>query len=54
VGLYGTCYVPAYDAIYPQNPRARYLQAEGALDAILPETVAECVARAVGTSACSG
>ena len=31
VGLYGTSYLPAYRAIYPENPQAVYLQAEGPL-----------------------
>jgi ADP-heptose:LPS heptosyltransferase len=34
VGLYGTSYIPAYQAIQPINPRAVYLQAQGGLDAI--------------------
>ncbi len=39
VGLYGTSYIPAYAAIYPENPNAVYLQSEGALDRISPESV---------------
>ncbi len=34
VGLYGTSYIPAYEAIYTLNPNALYLQAEGDLDAL--------------------
>lgn len=39
VGLYGTSYIPAFGAIHPRNPRATYIQADGALDQILPEVV---------------
>ena len=39
VGLYGTSYIPAYGAIQPHNPRARYLQAEGELARISPAEV---------------
>lgn len=39
VGLYGTSYIPAYGAIQPWNPRARYLQTEGGLEAISPVEV---------------
>ncbi|MCH7726406.1 MAG: glycosyltransferase family 9 protein [Planctomycetes bacterium] len=39
VGLYGTSYIPAYTAIQPQNPRAVYLQAVGALDQLQVEDV---------------
>jgi Glycosyltransferase family 9 (heptosyltransferase) len=48
VGLYGTSYVPAYGAIQPLNPRAVYLQAEGRLDQIRPETVLAAVAQLLG------
>jgi ADP-heptose:LPS heptosyltransferase len=41
VGLYGTSYIPAYGAIQPVNPRAAYLQAEGALDRIPTAAVIE-------------
>jgi ADP-heptose:LPS heptosyltransferase len=37
VGLYGTSYTPAYDAIQPANPNATYLQAEGGLERITPD-----------------
>jgi len=43
IGLYGTRYLPAYGAIQPRNPRAIYLQAEGALDMIPPEAVLEAL-----------
>ena len=39
VGLYGTAYIPAYQAIYPENPQAVYLQAEGSPCLIGPEAV---------------
>jgi heptosyltransferase-2 len=39
VGLYGTDYIPAYGAIHPRNPSAIYVQCEGAMDQISPETV---------------
>jgi hypothetical protein len=39
VGLYGTSYIRAYGAIHPRNPRAVYLQAEGAVDQISSEAV---------------
>jgi ADP-heptose:LPS heptosyltransferase len=45
VGLYGTSYIPAYDAIQPRNPQAIYLQAEGPLDRIAPEAVLAAVRR---------
>jgi hypothetical protein len=47
VGLFGTSYVPAYGAVYPQNPRARFLQAEGPLDNIPWEMVVHHVAEIV-------
>lgn len=47
VGLYGTHYIPVCRAVQPVNPRAIYLQAEGRLDGISPETVVEAVHRAV-------
>ena len=47
VGLYGTSYIPAYQAIQPLNPRAVYLQAEGPLDRIEPETVLAAVRNVV-------
>jgi ADP-heptose:LPS heptosyltransferase len=43
VGLYGTRYIPAYRAIFPCNPRAIYLQAEGPLDYIDPDAVYDAV-----------
>ena len=43
VGLYGTSYIPAYSAIQPVNPNARYLQAEGSLDRLSPGSVLEAV-----------
>ena len=45
VGLYGTSYIPAYQAIQPRNPQAIYLQADGTLDRIAPETVLAAVRR---------
>ncbi|MCX6380319.1 MAG: glycosyltransferase family 9 protein [Armatimonadetes bacterium] len=39
VGLYGTEYIPAYDAIYPCNPNAVYLQAEGSVCQITAQAV---------------
>lgn len=39
IGLYGTSYIPAYQAIQPVNPRARYLQAQYGLDEITVEQV---------------
>jgi len=39
VGLYGTIYITAYDAIQLVNLRAEYLQVEGTLDGIPPERV---------------
>lgn len=39
IGLYGTEYVPAYSAVYPYNPNALYIQAEGSVRNITPETV---------------
>jgi hypothetical protein len=43
VGLFGTSRTPARRAIYPQNPRARYVQADGPLAAIDPDVVGEAV-----------
>ena len=34
IGLYGTSYIPAYGAIRPVNPNARYLQTAGGLGGI--------------------
>jgi glycosyl transferase family 9 (putative heptosyltransferase) len=45
VGLFGTSYVPAYSALYPDNPHGIWLQAEGALEGIRPETVLQAVAQ---------
>lgn len=39
IGLYGTDYIAAYSAITPYNPNALYLQAEGNVSEITPETV---------------
>jgi SAM-dependent methyltransferase len=41
VGLYGTAYIPAYSAIYPRNPNATYLQAEGPTERISAREVLE-------------
>jgi ADP-heptose:LPS heptosyltransferase len=46
VGLYGTSYISAYEAIQPVNPRAVYLQAEGGLGSISPEEVTAAMRRA--------
>jgi hypothetical protein len=51
VGLFGTSYVPAYDAVYPKNSRARFLQAEGPLDNIPWEVVLHHVADVVASYA---
>jgi ADP-heptose:LPS heptosyltransferase len=48
VGLYGTSYIPAYDALQPVNPNARYLQAEGGLERISPGAVLEAVREVAG------
>ncbi len=45
VGLYGTSFIPAYGALYPVNPRAVYVQAEGALECIRSESVLAAVRR---------
>ena len=45
VGLFGTGYVPAYSALYPDNPHGIWLQAEGAMEGIRPETVLQAVAQ---------
>ena len=39
VGLYGTSYIPAYANIQPVNPQAVYVQVDGQLNDISPETV---------------
>ena len=39
VGLYGTSYIAAYEAIQPVNPQARYLQIEGPVSGIPVEAV---------------
>ena len=49
VGLYGTSYIPAYRAIQPDNARAVYLQAEGALDRISPEAALGAVRQVLHT-----
>jgi ADP-heptose:LPS heptosyltransferase len=51
VGLYGTSYIPAYEAIQPVNPNAVYLQAEGPLDLISPEIVLKWVRHAIDRTA---
>jgi ADP-heptose:LPS heptosyltransferase len=43
VGLYGTSYIPAYEAIQPKNPNALYLQTKGDLSGIIAEAVVRCV-----------
>jgi ADP-heptose:LPS heptosyltransferase len=48
VGLYGTSYIPAYEAVQPRNPRAVYLQAEGTLESITPERALAAVQDALG------
>jgi hypothetical protein len=50
VGLFGTSYVPAYSTIYPVNPRALYVQAEGPLEHIHPEPVLEAVSQVLARS----
>lgn len=47
VGLYGTAYVPAYEAVYPVNPNAIYLQAEGGLENIGVERVGKALEHAL-------
>src|ERR1051326_5302388 len=47
VGLYGTDYIPAYEAIQPHNPQAIYLQAEGSLQHIAPSSVWEAVQKVI-------
>jgi len=49
VGLYGTSYIAAYDAIQPVNPRAKYLQTEGTLDRISPGEVSDQLHRLIGS-----
>jgi ADP-heptose:LPS heptosyltransferase len=46
VGLYGTDYIPNCKAIQPDNPRAVYLQADGAVDGISVDAVAGALKRA--------
>jgi ADP-heptose:LPS heptosyltransferase len=48
VGLYGTSYLPAYEAIQPANENATYLQAEGSLGSISAEEVQDRVRQRVG------
>jgi ADP-heptose:LPS heptosyltransferase len=45
VGLYGTSYIPAYEAIQPENPNALYLQAEGPVAGIAVRSVVEAIER---------
>jgi hypothetical protein len=45
VGLYGTVYIPAYQAIYPENPQAVYLQAAGSLEEVSCEAVWQALNR---------
>jgi ADP-heptose:LPS heptosyltransferase len=47
VGLYGTSYIAAYEAIQPRNPRAIYLQTEGTLGTITPTAVRDAVRQAM-------
>lgn len=51
VGLYGTSYIPAYEAIQPKNPNATYLQVEGRPDGIPPEAVWNCLKEKFGAQA---
>lgn len=51
IGLYGTSYIRAYQAIYPHNPHAIYLQAEGGLDRISSQAVMEAMYSGVFQSA---
>lgn len=53
VGLYGTSYIAAYEAIHPSNPRAIYLQTEGALGNITPTAVRDAVQQAMASSKCN-
>ncbi len=50
VGLYGTEYIPAYEAIQPLNPHASYLQAEGSVRQITAAAVFDAVRRALEPS----
>jgi hypothetical protein len=50
VALFGTEYVAAREAVQPHNPRAVYLQAEGALEHIAPEAVLQAVSRQYETA----
>jgi heptosyltransferase-3 len=50
VGLYGTSYIPAYEAIQPYNPNARYLQAEGGLERIKPRAAYAALKQALARS----
>jgi heptosyltransferase-2 len=54
VGLYGTSYIPAYEAIQPHNPQATYLQAEGSPAALPPELVLEWTRRTLDGEAGAG
>jgi ADP-heptose:LPS heptosyltransferase len=54
VGLYGTSYIRAYGAIQPRNPRAVYLQAEGALDGIPTEAAVAALRRALAGEPAGG
>ncbi|MCW3051185.1 MAG: putative glycosyltransferase [Chthonomonadales bacterium] len=49
VGLYATAYIAAYDAIYPENPNALYLQSEGVMGEITPGSVEASVKRILRT-----
>jgi ADP-heptose:LPS heptosyltransferase len=54
VGLFGTSYVPAYSALYPESPHGVWIQAEGPLELIRPEAVLEAVAEIVSRSGVMG
>jgi hypothetical protein len=43
VGLYGTSYLAACQAIQPVNPNARYLQVKGPVAGILVQSVLEAI-----------
>ena len=47
IGLYATAYIPAYRAIQPVNPNARYLQAVGSMDLIAPNAVYTAVEQSI-------
>jgi ADP-heptose:LPS heptosyltransferase len=53
VGLFGTSHTPARAAVYPYNPSAMYVQAEGSLAAIPPEVVLESVEQVLARTAVS-